>query len=95
MPRLTIAAQARTALREIREYVSAMTRSRAASSLATAACYKETCRAPGLGRDRSHDLRHGLFSFPVGQYVIFYRIHREGIVIVNVIHGSRNLPRLI
>jgi toxin ParE1/3/4 len=28
---------------------------------------------PQIGRQRDHDLRPGLRSFPVGEYVIFYR----------------------
>lgn len=32
-------------------------------------------RNPRIGRARDHDLRPGLRSFPVVEYVIFYRIH--------------------
>jgi len=31
-------------------------------------------------------------SFPVGNYVIFYRPHGDGIVVIPVLHGARDLP---
>lgn len=49
---------------------------------------------PYLGRSRD-DLRHGLRSFPVGQYVIIYRV--EGgtdVVILHILHGSRDIGGL-
>jgi toxin ParE1/3/4 len=46
-----------------------------------------------MGRSRE-DLRPDLFSFPVGQYVLFYREQPGGIVLVRVIHGRRDLPAL-
>jgi toxin ParE1/3/4 len=36
----------------------------------------------------------GLRSFPVGNYVVFYRIVPEGIELVRVLHGARDLRRL-
>lgn len=45
---------------------------------------------PGLGRTRD-ELAEGLRSFPVGRYVIFYRAIPEGIEIVRVLHGSRDI----
>lgn len=49
---------------------------------------------PYLGRARDHDVRPGLRSFPVGQYVIIYRIENEDIVILRVLRGSRNIRAL-
>ena len=53
-------------------------------------------RQPHLGRRRDHDLSPGLRTFPAGEYVIVYRqaIGPDGdseVVILNVIHGGRNL----
>lgn len=46
---------------------------------------------PYVGRSRD-DIRPGLRSFPVGEYVIFYRIAaRDAVVILDVIHGNRNV----
>jgi plasmid stabilization system protein ParE len=36
-------------------------------------------------------LRPALRSFPVGQYVIIYRIAGEDVVILHVFHGSRDI----
>jgi len=35
-----------------------------------------------------------LRSFPVGSYVIFYRPMENGVEIVRVLHGARDLPPL-
>ena len=48
---------------------------------------------PGLGPKRD-ELAPGLQSFPVGNYIIFYRPMKGGIQIIRVLHGGRNLPEL-
>jgi toxin ParE1/3/4 len=48
---------------------------------------------PGMGRDRS-DVSSGLRDFPVGNYVIFYQTANDGIEIVRVLHGSRDISEL-
>ncbi len=50
-------------------------------------------RNPYIGRSRD-DLRPGLRSFPVGQYVIIYRIQDENVLILHVFHGSRDIESL-
>lgn len=50
---------------------------------------------PHIGRDRSRDLQQGLRTFPAGDYVIFYRIEDGDILVLRVIHGSRDIPALI
>lgn len=52
--------------------------------------FQELARHPNMGRSRE-ELDEGLRSFPVGRYVIFYRIIPEGIEIIRVLHGSRDL----
>jgi toxin ParE1/3/4 len=49
---------------------------------------------PKIGRARDADLRPGLRSFAVGEYVIFYRIEEEGVPILRVLRGSRNIEAL-
>jgi toxin ParE1/3/4 len=49
---------------------------------------------PYLGRARDEDLRPGLRTFPVGEYVIFYRNQDEDVVILRVLRGSRNIAAL-
>ena len=42
----------------------------------------------GIARD---EIEADLRSFPVGRYVIFYRRISEGIEIIRVLHGARDL----
>jgi toxin ParE1/3/4 len=49
---------------------------------------------PNLGRCRDEDLRPGLRSFPVGEYVIIYRIEDQDVRILRVLRGSRNIEAL-
>ena len=49
---------------------------------------------PHIGRARDEDLRPGLRSFPVGEYVIIYRIQDDGVSILRVVRGSRNIEAL-
>lgn len=46
---------------------------------------------PHIGRRRDEDLRAGLRSFPVRDYVIFYRMQDADVVILRVLHGSRDV----
>jgi toxin ParE1/3/4 len=48
---------------------------------------------PYLGRQRA-ELSTGLRSFPVGSYVVFYRPMDNGVEVVRVLHGARDLPPL-
>jgi toxin ParE1/3/4 len=48
---------------------------------------------PGLGPGRD-ELHAGLRSFPIGNYVLFYRRIPGGVEIVRVFHGARDLDEL-
>ena len=48
---------------------------------------------PFMGRQRD-ELAPRLRSFPVSNYIIFYRPMADGIEIVRVLHGSRDFPPL-
>ncbi len=48
---------------------------------------------PYSGRDRQ-DLRRGYRSFPVGQYLILYRVAEPGVEIMRVLHGRRDLAAI-
>jgi toxin ParE1/3/4 len=50
---------------------------------------------PHIGRARDEELRLGLRSFPVGNYIIFYRIHDGHVLILRVLHGSRDVQALL
>ena len=53
------------------------------------ACY------PHIGRHREEDLGPGLRSFPVGEYVIIYRIEKQDVLILHVFRGSRDIEALL
>lgn len=48
---------------------------------------------PKLGR-AGPELAPDLRSFPHGNYVVFYRPTSTGVLIVRVLHGSRDVPPL-
>jgi toxin ParE1/3/4 len=50
---------------------------------------------PQIGRRRDRDLRSGLGSFPVGEYVIVYRIEDDDALILHVIRGSRDIEGIL
>jgi plasmid stabilization system protein ParE len=54
-------------------------------------CFVSLGRNPYMGRRRDHDLALGLRAFPVGSYIIVYRIDDEGAVILHVFHGGRDI----
>ncbi len=53
----------------------------------------EVAAQPGVGRDRL-ELGQGVRSIPHGQYTIFYRIADDGIEVVRVLHGARDIDAL-
>jgi len=48
---------------------------------------------PKIGRARD-ELVEGLRSFPVGRYVIFYLAMLDGVEIVRVLHGARDIDSI-
>jgi toxin ParE1/3/4 len=50
---------------------------------------------PNLGRARNEDLREGLRSLPAGEYIIIYRIQDGDVVILRVLHASRDIEALL
>ena len=56
--------------------------------------YKSLASTPGIGRLRK-ELRSSLRTFPVGNYLILYRLISEGIAVVRVLHGARDIPTVL
>jgi toxin ParE1/3/4 len=50
---------------------------------------------PHIGRRRDEDLRPGLRSFAVGDYVIIYRVEEKDVLILHVFRGSRDIEALL
>jgi toxin ParE1/3/4 len=94
MPAYRLTRLAREDLQAIRDYI-------AQDSPATAKRYlgiiEEKCQTlaeyPGLGVQREEYL--GLHKFPVGDYLIFYRPTENGIEIIRVLHGARDIERIL
>ena len=49
---------------------------------------------PHIGRRRDGDLRPGMRSFPVGEYLILYRVDESYVLILHVVRGSRDIEAL-
>ncbi|MDF5714977.1 MAG: type II toxin-antitoxin system RelE/ParE family toxin [Rhizonema sp. NSF051] len=54
---------------------------------------KMLVETPGMGRKRD-ELVPNLRSFPVGNYLIFYRPVNQGIEVIRVLHGARDIPSI-
>ena len=48
---------------------------------------------PRAGR-QCNEILPGIRSFPMGEYLILYRIDKPGVQILRVVHGRRNLTQL-
>jgi len=94
MPRVLQTPQAQTDLIEIWVYI-AQDNLESADQFLT--LLDDKChglaRNPEMGRARA-EVGEGLRSFPVGNYVIFYRPVQDGIDVIRVLHGARDLPSL-
>ena len=49
---------------------------------------------PYIGRRRDEDIRSGVRSFVVGDYVIAYRVDGDNVLILRVLRGSRDIEAL-
>jgi toxin ParE1/3/4 len=94
-PRLQRTAQAETDLIQIWAYI-ARDNPPAADQLLDLLDAKSLllARNPMLGMARD-DLAKSLRYFPVGRYLILYRIISGGIEVVRVVHGMRRLLNLV
>jgi toxin ParE1/3/4 len=45
------------------------------------------------GGPRREDLAPGLRFYPVGNYLIFYTVGEDGIMLARVLHGARDYPQ--
>jgi toxin ParE1/3/4 len=94
MSRVRLSPQVRRDLKEIDEYISRDNPDAAARVISN---IREKCEVlsqqPGIGRNRS-DLLPNLRSFPIGNYVIFYFPTGEGIEVIRVLHGARDIEQL-
>ncbi len=92
MKQLRVTDEARADLIDIWLYISQNNES-AADALIRKITLKfdELLANPEMSRERT-DIALFVRSFSVGNYLIFYQVVQEGIEIVRVIHGARNIP---
>jgi len=50
---------------------------------------------PHVGRRQDAELREGLRSFAIGQYVVIYRVEEADALILHVIRGGRDIEELL
>lgn len=95
MARVVRSTRARADLIEIWNYIENHSGESRADSLLRLLDQKcaMLARTPQIGRMR-HDLLPDLRSFAAGSYVIFYRPIDDGIEVVRVLHGARNIRAL-
>lgn len=94
MSRIQLSLQAARDLEDIEDYISRDNPDAAARLLRT---IHEKCgllsHHSAMGFERT-ELRPNLRSFPVGNYIVFYLPSDEGIEVVRVLHGARDVPKL-
>lgn len=54
--------------------------------------FSELVQNPEIGKTRD-EIKAGLRSFPQTSHIVFYRILKDHVRIVRVLHGSRDIPR--
>ncbi len=95
MPSILITPQAGLDLYEIGLYLAQHSLRAAEKMLMT---IDKKCRllaeSPEMGRTRE-ELARGLRSFPADPYVIFYKPRHDGIEIIRVLHGARDIENTI
>lgn len=92
MTRYRLSVQSRLDLNEIWLYIAADNVTAADRFIDELVSRFQTLAAePGIGRTRD-ELAESLRSFPVGNYVILYRTIQDGIEVVRVLSGFRDIP---
>jgi toxin ParE1/3/4 len=96
MSRLVVSPSARNDLDQIWDYI-AIENDAPAAAMKLVDRFEETfaqiSRNPGSGT-RCEWLRPGLRRFPVWPYIIFYAPTHDGIEVLRIIHGARNIEAL-
>jgi toxin ParE1/3/4 len=91
VPAITKRPKARSDLIELWSYIAEDSETRADAFIDRIDKTFDTLAAnPRMGRVRE-ELADGLRSFPVGKYVVFYRISSTGVDIVRVLHSARDI----
>jgi toxin ParE1/3/4 len=57
-------------------------------------CFQDLAQNPKMGKKRD-GIKEGLYSTTYNSHIVFYRICSKNVRIVRVLHGRRDLQRLI
>jgi len=94
MPQVILRPSAFDDLEIIWQYIAEENIARADAFLDTInTTFLRLAAAPQAGRSRP-ELFSDLLSFPVGRYLIFYFALQDGIEIVRVLHGARDIDNI-
>ncbi len=94
MPVIVKRPKALSDLAQIWDYIADDSEERADAFIATIdAKFQTLSQHPAMGR-RREELAPALRSFPVGRHLIFYVALTNGVDIVRVLHGSRDIAIL-
>ena len=91
MPIINKLPRARSDFDEIWDYIADDSETRADSFIDKIdKSLRTLSKNPRIGRLRD-ELGECLYSFPIGRYLIFYRVITGGIEVVRVLHSSRDI----
>lgn len=94
MPVIVKSPRAKADLAELWDYIADDSEARADEFVETLdRKFRTLAERPHIGRARD-ELATDLRSFPVGRYVLFYRPIPDGIEIVRVLHGARDVDAI-
>ena len=94
MTRILRREAAKSDLKQIWKYIASDSKERANGFLRTINGKLEALtKNPLMGRERD-EIVPGLRSFPIGRYVIFYQPIEDGIDVVRILHGARDIESL-
>ena len=57
--------------------------------------FEELARTPGIGHKREDLTQFPLLFWPVGNYLVIYRVERGPVEVVAIAHGKRDIPALL
>ena len=93
MPRLAFLPAAEADLREIARFIAADNPERARTFVGEIMSRCQLLAAsPKIGRESDKEFGEGVRRFPLGRYIVFYRIVPDGIKVIRVLHSARNVP---
>ncbi len=96
MKSYTLSREVERGLEELWEYIAADSMDSADRVLkGLSDAFELLAQSPKIGHTRSDLTSSPILFWPEGDYLIVYRPKKNGIDVVAVVHGSRNVPHLL